>query len=316
MGIMKSYYRVMQGAKSAHIQDALNESFIGAGWLPDIDLNGKIPEAWRDFNKEFIPVYIEQNPEKSKVAAGLACGMLHTIIKGVSVGDVVLSPSGDGKYHIAEVVGDYEYHPGKVLPHRRPVKWYKQTIAREDMSESLRNSAGSIGTVSNVSAHAEELKLLLEGKAPATIVSADATIEDPSVFALEKHLEDFLEHNWTHMELGEKYDIYEVDGERVGRQYPSDTGPIDILAISKDKRNLLVVELKRGRVTDTVVGQIQRYMGYVKEELAEPGQTVRGAIIGFEDDVKIHRALSVAPNIDFYTYKIQFTLQKQNRTES
>jgi restriction system protein len=38
---------------------------------------------------------------------------------------------------------------------------------------------------------------------------------------------------------------------------------------------------------------------------------VRGAIIAFEDDNKIHRALSVAPNIDFYTYKIQFKLEKK-----
>lgn len=309
---MKSYYRIMQGAKSVHIHEAVAHNFIGAGWLPEIDLTGKIPDAWRDFNKEFIPVYIELNPEKTRVAAGLACGMLHTIIKGVNVGDIILSPNGEGAYHIAEVIGEYEYHKGEVLPHRRPVRWFEQTISREDMSEGLRNSTGSIGTVSNISSHVEELEALVSGKAPAMIISTDATIEDPSVFALEKHLEDFLEHNWSHMELGHKYDIFEEDGEKVGRQYPSDTGPIDILAISKDKKELLVVELKRGRVTDTVVGQIQRYMGYVKEELAEPGQTVRGVIVGFEDDIKIQRALAVAPNIDFYTYKIQFTLQKRN----
>jgi len=97
----------------------------------------------------------------------------------------------------------------------------------------------------------------------------------------------------------------------VGQQYQSDTGPIDILAVSKDKKALLVVELKKGRVSDMVVGQIQRYMGYVKDELAEEGQTVRGAIIAFEDDPKIHRALSVTQNIDFYTYKIHFKLEKR-----
>ena len=52
-------------------------------------------------------------------------------------------------------------------------------------------------------------------------------------------------------------------------------------------------------------------MGYVKDELAEKGQRVRGVIIAFEDDVKIRRALSVASNIDFYTYKIQFKLEKK-----
>jgi len=96
----------------------------------------------------------------------------------------------------------------------------------------------------------------------------------------------------------------------VGQQFPSDTGPLDILAISKDKKELLVVELKKGRVSDNVVGQIQRYMGYVKEELAEEGQTVKGVIIGLEDDLKIRRALSVAPNIQFYRYQVNFILYK------
>lgn len=101
-----------------------------------------------------------------------------------------------------------------------------------------------------------------------------------------------------------------MDGELVGQQFPSDTGPIDILAISKDKQELLVVELKKGRVSDNVVGQIQRYMGYVKEELAENGQTVKGVIIGLDDDLRIKRALSVTNNIEFYQYKVNFTLYK------
>jgi restriction system protein len=66
-------------------------------------------------------------------------------------------------------------------------------------------------------------------------------------FALEKHLEEFLVQNWQQTELGKNYDIYQEDGEIIGQQYPSDTGPIDILAISKDKKELLVVELKKGR---------------------------------------------------------------------
>ena len=44
----------------------------------------------------------------------------------------------------------------------------------------------------------------------------------------------------------------------------------------------LVIELKKGRASDSVVGQIQRYMGYVKDELAEKNQPVKGVIIGFD----------------------------------
>lgn len=301
----------MLGKKSIHAKEAHDGNYIGAGWLSDIDLTNKLPDNWREFNKKYIPIYLEQHNDKTKVSAGLACGMLYTIVKGILVGDIVLCPDGQGNYFVGEVIGDYEYHKGGTLPHRRSVRWYTKSISREEMSEALRNSTGSIGTVSNISGYAEEIEKLISGGRPASIIATDETIEDPSIFALEKHLEDFLVQNWQHTELGKHYDIYEEDGDMVGQQYPSDTGLIDILAISKDKKEILVVELKKGRATDVVVGQVQRYMGYVKEELAESDQTVKGAIIAFEDDIRIHRALSVAPDIDFYTYKISFKLEKK-----
>ena len=93
-----------------------------------------------------------------------------------------------------------------------------------------------------------------------------------------------------------------------GQQFPTDTGRIDILAISKDKKELLVIELKKGRASDSVVGQIQRYMGYIKSEFLETDQKVRGIIIALEEDLKLKRALSVTTDIEFYRYKINFEL--------
>ena len=301
----------MLGQKSIYAKESYEANFIFAGWLEDIDLTDKLPDNWREFNSTFIPLYLNKHPDKTKVSAGLACGMLHTICKGVSIGDIVLCPDGKGSYYVGQITGNYEYHKDTILPHRRSVQWFTRQIPRAEMSEQLRGSTGSIGTVSNISKYADEIEALILGGHPSEIVASDPTIEDPSIFALEKHLEDFLVKNWHHTELGKLYDIYEEDGEIVGQQYPSDTGPMDILAISKDKKVILVVELKKGRVSDVVVGQIQRYMGYVKDELAEEGQSVRGVIIAFEDDIKIKRALSVAENISFYTYKISFKLEKK-----
>jgi len=51
-------------------------------------------------------------------------------------------------------------------------------------------------------------------------------------------------------------------------------------------------------------------MGYVKEELAEPGQDVRGIIIALDDDLRLRRALSVANNIEFFNYQVSFSLSK------
>jgi len=307
---MKSYYRIMLGKKSVYADEAHKGNFIGAGWLKNIDLTNRLIEEWRDFNKKMIPVYLQEYPDSSKIAAGLACGMLWTVTKGILIEDVVFCPDGKGSYFVGEITSDYYYHQGGILPHRRNVRWFSKAIERSQMSQSLRYSTGAIGTVSNITKYTEEIEKLISRDRHPTITSTDETIENPSTFALEMHLEEFLVKNWHHTELSKKYDILEEDGELVGQQYPSDTGPIDILAVSKNKKELLVVELKKGRVSDVVIGQIQRYMGYVKEELAEKNQTVRGVIIALEDDVRLRRALSVTQNIDFYTYKVSFKLIK------
>jgi restriction system protein len=301
----------MLGRKSVHAEECLKGNFIGADFGINIDLTGKLPDNWKIFNHQFIPIYLETHPDKSKVTAGLACGALYTIAKGIQIGEIVLCPNGEGSYMVGEVLDKYSYHPGEILPHRRTIRWFSKTIERTDMSQSLQNSTGSIGTVSNITKFAEEIERLIAGIAPPAIFATDKTIEDPLAFALEKHLEDFLVQNWRQTELGKKYDIFEEEGELVGKQYPSDTGPIDILAISKDKKELLVVELKRGIVSDVVIGQVQRYMGYVLEELAEENQTVKGVIIALDEDIRIRRALAVTKNIDFYTYEVSFKLHKK-----
>lgn len=308
---MKSYYRVMLGKKSAFSAECFAGGFIGADFEINEDLTKKLPEEWRAFNKAFIPVHLAGHPGKSKVTAGLACGALWTIAKGIQTGDIVLCPDGAGSYRVGEMIGGYTYLPGGHLPHRRAVKWLDLVIPRAAMSEALQNSTGSIGTVSNVSAHGPEIEVFLKAAPPPmAIIASDPTIEDPVAFAMEKHLEAFLVANWDQTELAKTFSIFEEDGEKIGQQYQTDAGPIDILAISKDKKRLLVVELKRGRASDVVVGQILRYMGFVKSEIAEPTQTVEGAIIALEDDQKLRWALAVVPNVSFYRYEVKFKLVK------
>jgi len=310
---MKSYYRVMLGQKSVYAEECFAGNFIGTDFGINQDLTNKLPDKLQGFNKEFIPIYLVSHPEKTKIGAGLACGALWTVSKGIQTGDVVLCPDGTGKYRVGEVSGGYTYEPGKILFHRRPVKWLNVAIDREDMSEGLQSSTGVPLTVVGPTAitnYRQEIEHLLGNTAPLPITIGGVEIEDQSSFALEKHLEDFLVQNWAQTELGQDYDIYKEDGEPFGKQYPTDTGPLDILAVSKDKKRLLVVELKKGRASDAVVGQTLRYMGYVQDELAEDGQSVHGAIIAHEDDQRIRRALSMTPNIVFYRYQVSFKLVK------
>lgn len=302
----KQYNRIMPGRRSAFFEECLEGGFIGGDWDFSSDLSNELTEDWHDFNAKCIPIYLANNPGASKIAAGLACGMLWTISKGLRINDVVLMPDGHGTYAVGTITSDY-YFAGKdeVLPHRRRVDWNEDRILRSSMSQSLKNSSGSIGTCCDLTSYADEINRLINPHGTEVVAK-----DSQDIFALEKHLEDFLVANWKHTEFGKNFDIYEDTDGQTGQQYPTDTGPMDILAISKDKKELLVVELKRSRTSDAVVGQILRYMGFVKEMLCDEGQTVRGAIVALEDDQRIRRALSMVDNVSFFRYKINFRLEQ------
>jgi restriction system protein len=306
--VAKSYYRVRLGEGGKYAEECLANGFVGTDFRLRQDLTHKLPDDLRSFNREFIPVMLEASPEKSRIGAGLNCGAIWTLSKGVLIGDLLLSPDVAGRFHVGEVTGDYFYAHEGVLPHRRPVTWLSAVIDRADMSETLWRSVRPPLTVINVTDYADETEALIGGSSVSVLLPADESVEDAAAFAMEKHLEDFLVENWGQTELGADFDIFEVDGDKVGQQYPTDTGPIDILALSKDKTRLLVVELKKGRASDRVVGQTLRYMGYVKGELAEDGQTVEGAIIAPDDDLGLRWALSLVPSVAFYRYEVNFRL--------
>ena len=67
------------------------------------------------------------------------------------------------------------------------------------------------------------------------------------------------------------------------------------------------MELKRGKSSDRVVGQTLRYMGWVREHLAD-GPGVSGIIITHEYDDRVRYAVAELPNVDAWTYSVSFTL--------
>lgn len=93
------------------------------------------------------------------------------------------------------------------------------------------------------------------------------------------------------------YDIHAQDAEKE-RLYPTDAGPLDILAAGKDEKKLPVVEAKTGGAGD-VVGQRLRCMTYLRDILAESDQTAHGIIVALKDDQRIRRASAMGPDIQF-----------------
>jgi restriction system protein len=72
--------------------------FVGVDFNVFEVLTEQLQENWREFNSRHIPIVMKSNPKKTKIGAGLACGMPWTVAKGMQVGDIVLCPSGGKSY--------------------------------------------------------------------------------------------------------------------------------------------------------------------------------------------------------------------------
>jgi restriction system protein len=151
-------------------------------------------------------------------------------------------------------------------------------------------------------------------------VDEDETIDDESrsesitaeqaEFALELHLEDFMEANWDQIQFGRSLRIWRDPDGLSGRQYQTDIGAIDFLCEDQDSGAFVVIELKRGKSSDSVLGQAQRYMGWVNHNLAADEQEVHGLIIASHIDEKLKYGLEVAGGISARRYSVEFTLHE------
>lgn len=78
---------------------------------------------------------------------------------------------------------------------------------------------------------------------------------------------------------------------------------VDILFIDRDGY-WLVVELKASKAYDQVIGQLLRYMGWIKKHRASSNQVVRGIIIApaISEDLKL--AISMVSNADWLEHEM------------
>ncbi len=130
-------------------------------------------------------------------------------------------------------------------------------------------------------------------------------IAEPSI-GLERDLEEHLSRHVEQLEKGLRVETFEG---RQGRQFNTTVGRIDLLGLD-GKDNLVVIELKADVATDRTVGQILRYMGWVKERLAEARQ-VRGIIVAddFDDGARFAvKAMNIP--VDLIRFSVEFKFQK------
>lgn len=155
----------------------------------------------------------------------------------------------------------------------------------------------------------EEFRTIL-GEREKSLVEKIVTskdIESQTEFALETHLEEFIYQNWANIDWDSNLELYKTD-EQDGRQFPAGIWSIDFLALDINTNDLVVVELKRGKTSDSTVGQILRYISWVKDNIASNHQKVRGIIIAKDIDEALKYAIKNLEYVEVKTYKVDFQL--------
>lgn len=127
-----------------------------------------------------------------------------------------------------------------------------------------------------------------------------------SEFAYEGDLRNFLARNLGIIEPGLK--LYEEEGI-TGIEFPVGGRFVDILAVDT-QNNYVVIELKVSRGYDRVVGQLLRYMGWIKKEHADASQKVRGIIIAREISDDLLLACNGLKDIELFAYSLSVSLRK------
>lgn len=125
-------------------------------------------------------------------------------------------------------------------------------------------------------------------------------------FAYESDLRDYLSKNLPILESGLR--LYEEEGI-TGVEFPVGGRFIDLLAVDA-RGGFVVIELKVSRGYDRVVGQLLRYMAWIRKNLAEPNQTIRGMIVAREISEDLLLACSFLPNVELFEYELSLAVTR------
>jgi restriction system protein len=283
---------------------------ISVGWKQLGDVSGLSRE-------ELAKVVATTFPDKPPQTKALVANMLWSFYHEISPGDFIVARRGRKVLAGVGVVthqpffalGKFplEGHPDLAVhdhPNFLNVSWQAQP--RDKKFATLVFPMPTLGEIT-----ADEYeKLVVESVPPPKMSEPSEGVEDTNEFVLEKYLEDFIVSNFDAIFKG-KLKLYENVEEGEGQQLDTnEIGRIDILATEPATKSFVVIELKKGRPSDKVIGQTLRYMGWVKKNLCTDEQSVKGLVICREHDPKLAYALEMTKGIDVRYYNVSFKLKE------
>lgn len=138
----------------------------------------------------------------------------------------------------------------------------------------------------------------------------DTEPEATGEFAYEHDLRDFLARNLHLIEPG--LSLYADEGMS-GIEFPVGGRFIDLLALDGNG-DFVVIELKVSKGYDRVIGQLLRYVNWIRQNLAEPEQRVRGIIIAKSISEDLRLATSSLAEVSLYEYELSVAVRQVEGT--
>jgi ribosomal protein L37E len=128
---------------------------------------------------------------------------------------------------------------------------------------------------------------------------------DRPTFHFEKDLQIHLNSNWSETPFFKEWELQKKGVLKEGRYNTGVVGEMDLLARHREEDRWLVIELKRDQSSDETIGQILRYMGWVKENLMGIDGKVEGLIICEVADNNVRYALKCVPDVKLKIYSFE-----------
>ncbi|MBA4348704.1 MAG: hypothetical protein C0415_01760 [Thermodesulfovibrio sp.] len=294
-------------------------------WKYDLT-NGVISIGWNELgnisnlNEKELKELIKSTYPKSSLGINtFSFNVLWNFYHNISIGDIVIARKGTKKIAgIGKVIKTafYSKEDGEESVNNLTDYYYPNFIGVEWNQQikdiQFNEIIFSFQTMYEINEN--KYNSLLQGKSPQEEDELEETVEKKEFF-MEKYLEEFIISNFDTI-FDKKLRLYKDPEGNIARQYPTDIGVIDILAEEVKTKDLIVIELKKGRESDKVVGQILRYMGWIDEYLRKENQKVKGIIICKEPDQKLLYAIKKTIDIQIKYYGIDFKLMDNWSTTS
>ena len=185
--------------------------------------------------------------------------------------------------------------------------WSKRKTA-ELLGEGSVTTSGDIRLAEAVDEYPQLLKCNTKSEAHKRLKEIQTGITykgDRPTFQYEKDLQKHLNSNWSEIPLFKEWKLQKKDALKEGRYNTGVVGEIDLLARHREENRWLVIELKRDQSGDETIGQILRYMGWVKENLLGIDGKVEGLIICEVADENVRYALKCVPDVNLKIYSFE-----------